>query len=110
MMNVGDWMKKIYLGAITIVLMAYIATSILVDQWQMPMMYHHYFGSREDNWLFYVNTVLLWILVFGTVIYVIGFLNQSHQKNYKEILKERLAKGEISIEQYEELVDLLKER
>jgi putative membrane protein len=57
--------------------------------------------------------LLIQLIFFGLFIYIIYWLLQSNnnvsKKTPKEILKERLAKGEITKEEYKELLKEIEE-
>jgi len=51
--------------------------------------------------------VLLLLLVAGVALVVVGLARRERSDSALEILRERLARGEITAEQYEELRKLL---
>jgi len=54
-----------------------------------------------------VGLVLLLLLVAGVALVVVGLARRERSDSALEILRERLARGEITAEQYEELRKLL---
>lgn len=62
------------------------------------MMYHnHFWGMHYGWWIF-------WIVVIVAVVYWIRQQNAGKPRETpEEILKKRLARGEITVEEYEEL-------
>lgn len=57
--------------------------------------------------------MVLWIIIIGVLVYfLLGGdmnLNAIKRKNADDHLNERLAKGEISVEEYQELKSVIKE-
>jgi len=57
--------------------------------------------------------MFFWFIIIGILVYMLfgGSVNfkQNQRKNSNNLLDERLAKGEISIEEYHELKTILEE-
>ncbi len=74
--------------------------------------YIPYGGHMFGGWMMPFGMIGMGIFWIVVIIFVIGSLDQrgSHQhQDYLSKLKDRLAKGEISIEEYEILKEKLKE-
>ncbi len=59
--------------------------------------------GRSFGWFGGPGVLTLLLLVVGVVLLVLAFTRREHPDGALEILKQRLARGEITPEQYEEL-------
>ncbi|MDO9629286.1 MAG: hypothetical protein Q7I99_05235 [Acholeplasmataceae bacterium] len=57
----------------------------------------------------FILMVLFWVGVASLFIHFFEFRDNSKKNNAKIILDERLSKGEISIEEYERILKIIKE-
>ncbi len=60
------------------------------------MFHNHYWGMHFFWWIF-------WIVLIGLAIYWWNQNSNKVRETPEEILKKRLARGEITVEEYEEL-------
>jgi len=69
-----------------------------------------YGGHMAGGWMMPIGMLGMGILWFVVIIGFIKFFQpeQNQQKNAIDVLKDRLARGEISIEEYESLKKTLK--
>ncbi len=68
------------------------------------------FGMPIFGWMFWMGILgtLLWIVFLGLIIWFIIKLVRQDERKALEIAKERLAKGEITKEEYEEIKEELR--
>jgi len=57
----------------------------------------------------FIFMILFWIGVAAVFIHFFELRDTSKKNNAKKILDERLSKGEISIEEYERILNIIKE-
>lgn len=100
-------------------LIAFIAVAIiiavlwLVFPYIVPNDYVPYSGHMFGGWMMPFGMIgmgIFWIIVIVFVISALDNRKEQDQEDYISKLKSRLAKGEITIEEYETLKNKLKER
>jgi len=73
------------------------------------VMYNHMY-SNQSNTGYILNSVLIMIILFSVIILVLSFQKNpmNSSSNVVKILDVRLSKGEITIEEHKELMEVLK--
>ena len=51
--------------------------------------------------------MLVWLILLSVIFIIIYFIDKKNKVSNKDILKKRLAKGELSIEEFRTLIDEL---
>ncbi|HOI86174.1 MAG TPA: SHOCT domain-containing protein [Acholeplasmataceae bacterium] len=73
--------------------------------------YPFFYGHMVGGWMMPMGMIgmgLIWFVVL-VFFYQMFQTKQNHYQEAMDILKERLARGEISIEEYEQLKKMIKE-
>ena len=53
------------------------------------------------------DMMLVWLILLSVIFIIIYFIDKKNKVSNKDILKKRLAKGELSIEEFRTLIDEL---
>ncbi|MDY0052375.1 MAG: hypothetical protein RBR65_07520 [Aliarcobacter sp.] len=51
--------------------------------------------------------MLVWLILLSVIFIIIYFIDKKNKVSNKDILKKRLAKGELSVEEFRTLIDEL---
>ncbi|PAT01317.1 hypothetical protein CI105_06995 [Candidatus Izimaplasma bacterium ZiA1] len=85
----------------------YFLVSYFIDRSRYTfMMYHHNYSTISSP-LYYINGFILFVGLTSLLIVVMLSFDKSNNKlgNFKAILDERLAAGEITIDEYNDIMN-----
>ncbi len=88
----------------------YLLVAYLLNNFRFEsMMYHHYY-SESSSMIFYLNSIAIWLGFSSFLILILLAFDKGVKKpkDLKELLDNRLERGEISINEYNEILKMVK--